>query len=96
MPRSLRAVRMNGIVSVIGVLSGSDPAVRPTAILMNAVRVQGVYVGSRSMFERMNRVIELHRIQPVVDRVFPWTEVKDALRYMEERRHFGKICLRFS
>ena len=95
MPRSLRAVRVNGAVSVIGVLSGVDPTVSPTAILMNSIRVQGIYVGSRAMFERMNRAIEFHRIKPVIDRVFAWTEIKEALRYMESQRHFGKICLKF-
>jgi NADPH:quinone reductase-like Zn-dependent oxidoreductase len=95
MPRSLRAVRMQGAISVIGVLSGAEPAVSPREILMNSVRVQGIYVGSRAMFERMNRAIEFHKIKPVVDRVFPWTEFPEALRYMESQRHFGKICLRF-
>jgi NADPH:quinone reductase-like Zn-dependent oxidoreductase len=62
---------------------------------MNTIRVQGIYVGSRAMFERMNRAIELHSIRPVVDKVFKWTEIKDALRYMESQQHFGKICLSF-
>ncbi|MBV8571083.1 MAG: zinc-binding dehydrogenase, partial [Acidobacteriaceae bacterium] len=93
--KSLRAVRMGGTVSVIGVLSGVDPTVSPTSILMNSVRVQGIYVGSRAMFERMNRAIEFNQIKPVIDRVFPWTEYPDALRYMQSQQHFGKICLRF-
>lgn len=94
-PRSLRAVRMDGTVKVIGVLSGADPSLSPTAILMNSVHVEGIYVGSRTMFERMNHAIEFHGIKPVVDRIFEWTEIKDALRYMQSRQHFGKICLRF-
>ncbi len=95
LPKSLRAVRMGGAISVIGVLSGAEPVVPPTSILMNAVRLQGIYVGSRAMFEHMNRAIEFHRIQPVIDRVFPWTDLKEALRTMQSRQHFGKICLRF-
>ena len=95
MPRSLLAVRMHGAVSVIGVLSGAEPAVSPTSILMNSVRVQGIYVGSRTMFERMNRAIQFHRIKPMIDKTFAWTDVKQALRYMESRQHFGKICLKF-
>ncbi len=95
MPRSLKAVRMGGMVSVIGVLSGVEATVAPTGILMNSIRVQGIYVGSRWMFERMNRAIAFHNIKPVVDRVFPWTEFPEALRYMEKQQHFGKICLRF-
>ncbi len=95
MPRSLQALRTHGVISVIGVLSGAEPSVSPRSILMNSLRVQGIYVGSRAMFERMNRAIEFHRIKPVVDKVFPWTEFKQALRYMESQQHFGKICLKF-
>lgn len=95
LPKSLRAVRMAGTVSVIGVLGGVDIAVSPTSILMNALRVQGIYVGSRAMFERMNRVIELHELKPIIDRVFAWTDYKQALRHMQSQQHFGKICLRF-
>ena len=95
LPRSLSAVRMQGAISVIGVLSGAEPNVSPREILMNSVRVQGIYVGSRAMFERMNRAIEFHAIKPVIDRVFAWTEIKEALYYMESQQHFGKICLKF-
>jgi NADPH:quinone reductase-like Zn-dependent oxidoreductase len=95
MPRSLRAVRMQGMISVIGALSGAEATISPIGILMNTLRVQGIYVGSRAMFKRMNRAIEFHRIKPTIDRVFEWTQIKDALRYMESQQHFGKICLRF-
>jgi NADPH:quinone reductase-like Zn-dependent oxidoreductase len=95
LPKSLRAVRTGGSLSLIGVLSGAAPVVSPTSILMNSIRVQGIYVGSRAMFERMNRAIEFHQIKPVIDRVFPWTEYQEALRYMQSQQHFGKICLKF-
>lgn len=94
-PRSLQALRTYGTMSLIGILSGGEPTISPTSILMNSVRVQGIYVGSRAMFERMNRAIEFHRIKPVIDKVFHWTEFREALRYMEGQQHFGKICLRF-
>ncbi len=93
--RALKAVRMNGLIAVIGVLSGTGPVIDPRSVLMNSTRLQGIYVGSRSMFERMNRTIELHKIHPVVDRVFPWQEAPEALRSMKEQSHFGKICLEF-
>lgn len=95
MPRSLRAVRAGGAIGVIGVLSGVEPSISPVALLMNGIRLQGIYVGSRAMFERLNRALEFHRIKPVIDKVFPWTDIKEALRYMESQQHFGKICLKF-
>ncbi|MGA8028700.1 MAG: NAD(P)-dependent alcohol dehydrogenase [Bryobacteraceae bacterium] len=95
LPRSFRAARMHGAISVIGALTGAEPTVSPVPILMNSIRVQGIYVGSRAMFERMNRGVQFHGIKPVIDKVFPWMEIKEALHYMERQQHFGKICLKF-
>ena len=47
------------------------------------------------MFEAMCRAIELHRIEPVVDKVFPFTEAKAAFAAMARGEHFGKIVLEF-
>lgn len=91
--KSLRAVRVHGRISLIGVLSGGGQ-VNPMPILMKNVRVQGIYVGSRDMFEAMNRAIALHQLRPVVDRVFPFAEARDALRHLEGQGHFGKIVIR--
>ncbi|MGH8611311.1 MAG: zinc-dependent alcohol dehydrogenase family protein [Gammaproteobacteria bacterium] len=90
---SLRAVRMGGRISLIGVLSGAGQ-VDPTPILMKNVCVQGIFVGSRAMFEAMNDAIARHRVRPIVDRVFPFGELPDALRHMELGAHFGKIVLK--
>jgi len=93
--KSLRAVRIGGQISLIGVLTGGSGEISTAAILMKNVRVQGINVGSREMFEAMNRAITLHKLRPIVDRVFPFKEVPEALRYMESSAHFGKICVRF-
>jgi NADPH:quinone reductase-like Zn-dependent oxidoreductase len=91
--QSLRAVRMGGQISLIGVLSGGGQA-NPMPILMKNVRVQGIFVGSREMFEAMNRASATNGLRPVVDRVFPFAEAVEAFRYMESAAHFGKICIR--
>ena len=91
--KSLRAVRTNGKISLIGVLTGGGQ-INPMPILMKNVRLQGIYVGSRAMFEAMNHAIALHQLRPVVDRVFPFTEIAAALRHLESGSHFGKVCLR--
>src|SRR5439155_7373508 len=92
--QSLRAVRMGGHISLIGVLTGGGGQVSPLPVLMKNVRVQGIYVGSRDMFEAMNRAIALEKLRPVIDRVFAFEEIREALRYMESGGHFGKICVR--
>ena len=92
---SLRAVRTQGTISVIGALSGREGGISPASVLMNSIRMQGIYVGSRAMFDRLLRAVEFHRLKPVIDRVFPFAELKAALRHMESKQHFGKICLKF-
>ena len=92
--RSLRAVRHMGTVSQIGVLTGLTNDFNIAPVLMKHVRLQGIYVGSRAMFEAMNRAITANRLVPVVDRVFPFNQAADALRHMESGAHFGKIVVR--
>ena len=91
--RSLNAVRHGGHVAMIGALTG--PAeFNPVAVFMKSVRLKGIYVGSRQMFEDLNRAMEVGKVNPVIDRIFDFDEVKDALRYMESGSHFGKVVVR--
>jgi NADPH:quinone reductase-like Zn-dependent oxidoreductase len=90
--QSLRAIRTGGRIGLIGVLAGKGQ-VDPLPILMKNIRVQGIFVGSREMFEAMNRAIALHQLRPVIDRVFPFDQAVEALRHMESAAHFGKIVL---
>ena len=94
LPQSLRAVRRGGRISLIGVLTGAEGEINPRPIVMKKVRLQGIFVGSREMFESMSRAVTVSRLRPVVDRVFPFAEIREALRYMERQEHFGKICVR--
>jgi NADPH:quinone reductase-like Zn-dependent oxidoreductase len=94
LPQSIKAVRIGGRISLIGVLTGNTGEVNPLPLVMKKVRLQGILVGSREMFESMNRAISKTRLSPVIDRVFPFEEVGEALRTMERGAHFGKICIR--
>lgn len=92
LPKSLKAVRMGGRISLIGNVAGGGE-VNPVPLLMKNVRLQGIFVGSREMFEAMNRAIATHSLRPVVDRVFPFAEARQAMHYMESGAHFGKVCI---
>jgi NADPH:quinone reductase-like Zn-dependent oxidoreductase len=94
--QSLRAVRMGGRVSLIGVLSGGGGQINLAPVLMKNVRVQGIFVGSREMFEAMNRAVAEHRLRPVVDRVFDFGQAPEAFRHLESGTHFGKVCIRLA
>jgi len=91
--RSLSSVRIGGMISMIGVLAGASADVRTALILFRAVRVQGIFVGSRAMFEEMNRAVAAHGLRPVLDRTFPFEEAPAALRHLESGAHFGKVVV---
>ena len=93
--RSIASARLGGAVHLIGVLTGGGE-IDPALILRRSVTLRGVFVGSRQMFEAMNRMIDLHRLRPVIDRVFPFAEAKDAYRHLKAAGHVGKIVIRIS
>jgi NADPH:quinone reductase-like Zn-dependent oxidoreductase len=65
----------------------------PLLLGVRGTTLGSVGVGSRADFGAMNRAIALHRLRPVVDRVFPFEEAPDAYRYFESRGHFGKVVI---
>lgn len=91
---SLRALAVNGQISMIGVLSGAETQMNIGLVLMKGARLRGIYVGPRRMFDRMNQAITLHKLRPVIDCMFDFEETPDALRFMQSGAHFGKIVIR--
>jgi NADPH:quinone reductase-like Zn-dependent oxidoreductase len=90
--QSVAAVKRCGHISLIGVLAqGGEVNIMP--ILMNGIRIQGIFCGSREMFSAMNAAIAHHRMHPAIDRIFGFEEVREAFRWMEAGSHFGKICI---
>jgi NADPH:quinone reductase-like Zn-dependent oxidoreductase len=93
LPRSLRAVKMGGVIAQIGVLSGPAEPIPLPMILHKQVHIQGIYVGSRSRFEELIRAISAAKLHPVFESR-PWTEAREAFQEMQSATHFGKLVLR--
>lgn len=93
--QSLKAVRIDGTISLIGILGGSESSLNLLPIVMQNVKMQGIVVGSRKAFEDMNRAVEKHRIKPVVDKIFPFEESVEAVKYLRSQKHLGKIVIVF-
>ncbi len=91
LPRSIKSVRTGGHIALIGVLTGGE--VDPRPLLSRSIRLQGIYVGSRLMFETMNRAITSHKLKPVIDRVFPFDQAVAAYKHLEGGSHFGKVVI---
>ncbi|KAF5708157.1 alcohol dehydrogenase [Fusarium mundagurra] len=94
--QSLVAVKVDGLISIVGKRAGANPKDQPVLIDMFSkfCTIRIAYVGPRLQFEEMNRAIEANNIKPVIDeRVFSLEEARDAFEYLESMKHFGKVCI---
>lgn len=94
--QSLRAVRVSGTVALIGILSGGVAPLNLGRVVTQNLRLQGITIGNRDMFEAMVRAIQRHRLKPVIDEHrFAFDETRAAIAAIAEGRHFGKIVVEF-
>ena len=92
--QSVASLRYGGHVSLLGILAGTQGPINTYAIFHKNIRIRGVYVGSIAMFERLVRMLERSRIDPVIDRVFPFEEARAAYEHLAGGAHFGKVVIR--
>lgn len=103
--QSFDAVAFGGIISCIGYLGGKNNKVSGedddlTGINVLALRrnmtLRGILNGPRDRFEEMLTFYKKHEIRPVVHRVFPFEESRDAIQYLFGGQHFGKVVIQVS
>ena len=94
---SVRSAARGGLVAIIGVLSGPELSkeqpfnVRP--ILMNGLRLQGIFVGSVAMLRDLATAFAAGGVQPSIGASFPFQSAKDAFHTLDSATHFGKIII---
>jgi NADPH:quinone reductase-like Zn-dependent oxidoreductase len=92
MERSIRATAERGNIAVVGDLSGSFSKLN---ISERQICISTIAVGSRTMMEQLLRAITLHSRTPVIDRIFPFAKLREALVYLEQGSHVGKVVIKF-
>ena len=91
--KSLQATRQGGSIAQIGVLADPAAKISPLPILSKSLHLNGIYVGSRAMFQRMLLAFTVNQVHPIIDRVFPFAEAKAAYAHLQSGAHFGKIVI---
>ena len=94
--KSMACVAPGGHIALIGVLTGKGaPDASLFPLVTKNVRLNGIYVGHRAAFERMNAFLTAHQIRPVIDRVFAFEESLQAYEHLASGAHFGKVVIKF-
>jgi NADPH:quinone reductase-like Zn-dependent oxidoreductase len=91
--RSIAAIRYCGHISVVGTLAGKA-LIDPGALFAKRASMCSIQVGSRDMFEAMNRAMEVRKLMPVIDRVFDFNDARAAYEHLATGKHFGKVVIR--
>ena len=92
--KSIQCVALHGQINIIGVLTGLRGDIDFLPVLAKCARLQGIYVGSRVMLERLCASVEQHKILPVIDRVFGFDEAVAAYRHLAKASHLGKVVIK--
>jgi len=93
--RSFECVGWGGKIALIGVLAGREGNANPHDLMFKSASLHGIGVGSRASLEQLIQAIEVNRIQPVIDRIFPFDQAPDAFALQASGSYFGKIVIRF-
>src|SRR5262249_52136950 len=99
---SLRSLRENGRLIVVGFTGGSIPEVRVNRLLLGNTEVVGAGWGAyvmgkpdlnREVGAAIGRMVDDGAIRPIVGDRFPLERAGEALRAIDERRATGKVVL---
>ena len=91
--QSMRALRMGGMIALVGMVSGTMAEMNLPLLSMGSVRLHGIAVGSRQHLEEVVAACEGRGIRPVVDSVWPLAELPAALAKLKTGQQFGKVCI---
>ncbi|KAI0100075.1 putative alcohol dehydrogenase [Nemania sp. FL0031] len=100
--QSVKSLRLDGIVAVVGAIAGVEGDAKVPTILdswMSLFTSRGVWVGTRLQMEDMCRAIEgnIERLRPVLDpKAFKLEELKEAFEYLQGGGYLGKVCIEIS
>jgi NADPH:quinone reductase-like Zn-dependent oxidoreductase len=91
--QSLKAAAKGGRILTCGATSGPNPAEEIRQIFWNQLSIIGSTMGSREDWRQLVAVVEMHKLKPVIDTVFPLSEGRAAYERMEQAGQFAKIVL---
>jgi NADPH:quinone reductase-like Zn-dependent oxidoreductase len=94
--QSLEAVRLHGMIAVLGWIGGNEATLPLTPVVLKRVRLQGISVAPLEAHERMVAAIEASALEPVIDHVYGFDQLREAFEQLVAGRHFGKLAIDFS
>ncbi len=94
--KSVLAAAAGGRIVTCGATAGFEPKIDLRHVFFRQIDILGSTMGSKGSLFRVLEHVAAGRLKPVVDRVLPLWEAREAHRALEAREAFGKIVLEVS
>lgn len=91
--KNLRCLKSGGTLVTCGATSGFDATTNLAHLFYRQLKLVGSTMGSKRDFPDLLRHLESGKLKPVVDRIFPLSEIREAHAYLERGEQFGKVLL---
>jgi NADPH:quinone reductase-like Zn-dependent oxidoreductase len=102
---NMRVLALRGRIVVVGLTGGATAQFNMGTLLRKRLTMVGTMLRARPLEEKISLardfaehgvpLFENGKLRPVVDRVFPFSEIRAAHERMESNATFGKIVLRW-
>ncbi len=91
--KSILVVRNEGVIVTCGATSGYEAKTDLRHVFFRQIQILGSTMGSHWELFEILKYVDEGKLRPIVDKVFPLSQVKEAHQYLEERKQFGKVVL---
>jgi NADPH:quinone reductase-like Zn-dependent oxidoreductase len=88
-----RALKLGARVVLYGSTGGAKFAASAPDLFLRHASIIGTAMGSPADFAAMLDCVAAHRIEPMIDRVFPFGEACEALAYLDGGHGLGKVVI---
>jgi NADPH:quinone reductase-like Zn-dependent oxidoreductase len=90
---SVASLARGGRLVTCGATTGYEAKIDLRFLFSRQLSILGSYMGTKSEFATVLKLIAAGRLKPVVDRTFPLGECAAAHAYLEKGEQFGKVVL---
>ena len=90
---SVKSLKTGGTLVTCGATTGPNVAIDLRHLFARQLTMRGSYMGTMADLHEVLRHVFAGRLKPVVDRVFPLSELRAAHEYLEKSQMFGKIVV---
>lgn len=92
-PKSILSTKIGGRILTCGATTGFDAVTDLRYVWTREITIQGSNGWAREDLQTLLELVQNGKLDPIIDRILPLEDIKEAHRLIEERKIFGKIIV---